>query len=283
MQSAIRIKSVSHSFREKKVLKGIDLEIKKGEIFGLLGPSGAGKTTLINIVTGQLNASEGVCQISGVDSSRLSGEQYKKIGVMMDHFGLYERMSCFDNLKFYNLLDGNNTSQIDDVLSRVGLLESKKVQVANLSKGMKNRLSFARAILRKPEVLFLDEPTSGLDPNTTKEIHKMILDEKKKGTTIFLTTHNMHEAETLCDHIALLNEGKIVEYGKPAELCRKYNHQKKYKIHLKSGKDIELSHEKGDIEKIIVYLQNEELETIHTDEPDLEMIFMTLTGGELNK
>lgn len=283
MQSAIRIKNVSHSFQEKSVLKGINLKIKKGEIFGLLGPSGAGKTTLINIVTGQLNASAGVCQINGVDSSALSGEQYKKIGVMMDHFGLYERMSCFDNLKFYDLLDGNKTSRIDYVLSQVGLLESKKVPVANLSKGMKNRLSFARAILRKPEILFLDEPTSGLDPNTTKEIHKMILDEKEKGTTIFLTTHNMHEAEKLCDNVALLNEGKIVEYGKPAELCRKYNNQKKYKLHLKSGEDVELSHEKDAVKKLIFYLQNEEVETIHTDEPDLEMIFMTLTGGELNK
>lgn len=283
MQSAIRIKNVSHSFQEKSVLKGINLEIKKGEIFGLLGPSGAGKTTLINIVTGQLNASAGVCQINGVDSSALSGEQYKKIGVMMDHFGLYERMSCFDNLKFYDLLDGNKTSRIDYVLSQVGLLESKKVPVANLSKGMKNRLSFARAILRKPEILFLDEPASGLDPNTTKEIHKMILDEKEKGTTIFLTTHNMHEAEKLCDNVALLNEGKIVEYGKPAELCRKYNNQKKYKLHLKSGEDVELSHEKDAVKKLIFYLQNEEVETIHTDEPDLEMIFMTLTGGELNK
>lgn len=283
MQKAIKINNVSHSFKDKVVLSGINLEIKKGEIFGLLGPSGAGKTTLINIVTGQLTASEGVCQISGVDSGKLLGEQYKKIGVMMDHFGLYERMTCFDNLKFYELLDGNRTSHIDYVLSRVGLLESKKVQVANLSKGMKNRLSFARAVLRKPEILFLDEPTSGLDPNTTKEIHKMILEEKEKGTTIFLTTHNMHEAEELCDNIALLNEGKIVEYGKPAELCRKYNKQKKYKLHLKSGEDIELSHEKDDIEKLIFYLKNEELETIHTDEPDLEMIFMTLTGGELNK
>ena len=181
------------------------------------------------------------------------------------------------------MLDGNKTSDIDYVLGQVGLLESKKVQVLNLSKGMKNRLSFARAVLRKPEILFLDEPTSGLDPNTTKEIHKMILEEKKKGTTIFLTTHNMQEAEKLCDNIALLNEGKIVEYGNPIELCRKYNNQKKYLLHLKSGVDIELSHKSEDIQKLIVYLENDELDTIHTNEPNLEMIFMTLTGGELNK
>ena len=283
MGNAIKIDNVSHSFKEKMVLRGIGLEIKKGEIFGLLGPSGAGKTTLINIVTGQLNASEGECQINGVASNKLSGEQYKKIGVMMDHFGLYERMSCYDNLKFYELLDGNRTSHIEYVLDQVGLLEAKKAQVANLSKGMKNRLSFARAVLRKPEILFLDEPTSGLDPNTTKEIHKMILEEKARGTTIFLTTHNMHEAEKLCDNIALLNEGKIVECGNPKELCRKYNNQKRYMLHLKSGEDIELNHEKTDIEKIVSYLQKDELETIHTMEPDLEMIFMTLTGGELNQ
>lgn len=279
--NAIEMKKVSHSFQEKAVLRGIDLEIKQGEIFGLLGPSGAGKTTLINIMTGQMKAAEGECQINGVNSNSLTGQQYKKIGVMMDHFGLYDRMSCFDNLRFYEMLDGNDTANIEQVLEKVGLLEAKKVAAANLSKGMKNRLSFARAILRKPEILFLDEPTSGLDPNTTEEIHKMILEEKKRGTTVFLTTHNMHEAEKLCDHIALLNEGRIVEYGKPVELCRKYNHQKKYRLHLKSGQDLELPHE--NIDKIIVYLQRDELETIHTTEPDLETIFMELTGGELNK
>lgn len=125
---------------------------------------------MINIITGQLNASEGECRVNGVDSKKLSGDQYKKIGVMMDHFGLYERMTCFDNLKFYEMLDGNSFSNIEPVLSKVGLLESKKEQVVNLSKGMKNRLSFARAVLRNPDILFLDEPTSGLDPNTTKEI-----------------------------------------------------------------------------------------------------------------
>lgn len=283
MSAQIEVKNLYHNFGSKNVLKGIELQIEKGEIFGLLGPSGAGKTTIINILTGQLNASAGECQINGVDSNKLSGEHHKKIGVMMDHFGLYERMTCFDNLRFYEMLDGNKCISIDSVLNKVGLLESKKVQVTNLSKGMKNRLSFARAILRSPEILFLDEPTSGLDPNTAKEIHTMILEEKKKGTTIFLTTHNMHEAEKLCDNVALLYEGRIVEYGKPKELCRKYNNQKKYKIHLKSGEDIELSHETDDIEKIVFYFQNNELETIHTTEPDLEMIFMALTGGELNK
>lgn len=283
MEKAIVINDINHSFNDKKVLENININIAEGEIFGLLGPSGAGKTTLINILTGQLKSSSGKCTIYGVDSAKMLGEDYKKIGIMMDNFGLYERMSCYDNLKFYQMLDGKNVKNIENILNEIGLLHAKRTLVMNLSKGMRNRLAFARAILRKPKILFLDEPTSGLDPTTVEAIHKMIYDEKKKGTTIFLTTHNMYEAEKLCDNIALLNEGNIVEYGNPQELCRKYNHQKKIKIHLKNGKDIEISQNKESAEQIKNYIENEELETIHSTEPNLETIFMELTGKEFNK
>ena len=287
MQNAIEICNVCHSFKETEVLKQINLSVKKGEIFGLLGPSGAGKTTLINIITGQLHPSEGKSIIQGVDSTLLSGDEYKKIGIMMDHFGLYERMSCYDNLKFYAKLDGNSNDEmkecINRILKEIALFEVKNRPVAKLSKGMKNRLSFARAILRRPDILFLDEPTCGLDPNTTEELHKRILEEKARGTTIFLTTHNMHEAQKLCDHVALLHEGIIVAYGNPSELCRKYNHQRRFLIHLKNGEDVELGHERDSADTIANYLKNDELETIHTTEPDLETIFMELTGGKLNQ
>lgn len=287
MQNAIEICNVCHSFKETEVLKQINLSVKKGEIFGLLGPSGAGKTTLINIITGQLHPSEGKSIIQGVDSALLSGAEYKKIGIMMDHFGLYERMNCYDNLKFYAKLDGNPNDEmkerINRILKEIALFEVKKRPVAKLSKGMKNRLSFARAILRKPDILFLDEPTCGLDPNTTEELHKRILEEKTRGTTIFLTTHNMHEAQKLCDHVALLHEGIIVAYGNPSELCRKYNHQRRFLIHLKNGEDVEIGHERDSADTIANYLKNDELETIHTTEPDLETIFMELTGGKLNQ
>ena len=283
MKKAIIINDINHFFNDKKVLENININIGEGEIFGLLGTSGAGKTTLINILTGQLKSSSGKCTIYGINSTNMSGEDYKKIGVMMDNFGLYERMSCYDNLKFYQMLDGKNVKNIETILNEVGLLHAKRTLVMNLSKGMRNRLAFARAILRKPKILFLDEPTSGLDPTTVEAIHKMIYDEKKKGTTIFLTTHNMYEAEKLCDNIALLNEGTIIEYGKPQEICRKYNHQKKFKIHLKNGKDIELLQNKESAEQIKKYMENEELETIHSTEPNLETIFMELTGKEFNK
>lgn len=283
MSVVIAAKDLCHCFGEKTVLNHVNLEIKQGEIFGLLGPSGAGKTTLINILTGQLRPVSGRSFLFQVDSGKLTGNDYQKIGIMMDSMGLYERMSCYDNLKFFRMLDGEKTTGIEAVLEQVGLLEAKKAMAMNLSKGMRNRLSFARALLRSPGLMFLDEPTSGLDPMTTEAIHELILKEKAKGTTIFLTTHNMYEAEKLCDNIALLNEGNIVEYGAPADICRRYNHQKKIQIHLKSGEDIELAHTKESGGRIAQYFENNEMETIHSTEPNLETVFMELTGKVFDK
>lgn len=278
MEAIIRLENISHSFGEKEVLKDINLEVKKGEIVGLLGPSGAGKTTLINIITGQLKPKAGTAFLGEKDTSKLKGSDYQKLGIMMDHLGLYERMNCYDNLKFFQMLDGKKACEIEDALERVGLLQAKKTVVSNLSKGMKNRLSFARALLRGPEILFLDEPTSGLDPATIEEIHKMILSEKEKGTTIFLTTHNMHEAEKLCDNIVLLNEGCVIEYGAPDAICRRYNHQKKINLYLTGGEKVSLDHTVESGKHILMYLENGQLETIHSTEPDLETIFVELTG-----
>ncbi|MBR4082653.1 MAG: ABC transporter ATP-binding protein [Lachnospiraceae bacterium] len=283
MSAEIEVKGLYHNFGKKNVLDGIELMIEKGEIFGLLGPSGAGKTTLINILTGQLTSTGGSASIMGKEVSALKGNDFRQIGIMMDHFGLYERMNCYDNLKFYEMLDGKSDMQIVDVLKHVGLEGARKTNVSDLSKGMRNRLSLARVLLRCPKIMFLDEPTSGLDPATTESIHELILQEKKKGTTIFLTTHNMHEAEKLCDHIALLNEGKIVEYGAPEEICRRYNHQKKLLLHLTDGRNMELSHDAA-VGKILAELfENGKVETIHSTEPNLETVFMELTGKGLDK
>lgn len=283
MSAEIMVKDLSHSFGKQRVLDGINLDMQTGEIFGLLGPSGAGKTTLINILTGQLVPTGGSAVILEKEASKLNGKDYLQIGIMMDNFGLYERMSCYDNLKFYEMIDGRNSGRIQEILQYVGLKDASKKRVGDLSKGMRNRLSFARVLLRSPKIMFLDEPTSGLDPMTIEAIHELILQEKEKGTTIFLTTHNMYEAEKLCDHIALLNEGKIVEAGPPQEICRRYNHQKKLQIHLKDGSDLELAHISASGGKIAKLFEEDAIETIHSTEPNLETVFMELTGKVFDK
>ncbi len=278
MAAIISAKALEHHFGEKKVLDHVNFEIAAGEVFGLLGPSGAGKTTLIKILTGQLRPTSGEAKVMETSSIKLSGENYRKIGIMMDNFGLYERLSCYDNLKFYTMLNGIETGQISEVLEKVGLQSASKTLVSHLSKGMRNRLLLARAILTNPQILFLDEPTSGLDPKTTEEIHKLMLEQRDKGTAIFLTTHNMAEAEKLCDNVALLNEGRIVEYGNPKEVCRKYNHQRKLLIHLTDGQDIVLPQDASCLEAVTGYVTEGTLETIHSTEPNLETVFMKLTG-----
>ena len=281
MNSAIVTDNITKSFGERKVLDGISFEVGKGEIFGLLGPSGAGKTTLIKILTGQLKAESGSSVINDKNSHRLKGSDYLSFGIMMDNFGLYERLSCFDNLKVFARLYKLGNDRIHKALEEVGLSKAEKTAASNLSKGMKSRLRLARALMTDPVILFLDEPTSGLDPATADEIQQMILAHKQSGKTIFLTTHNMAEAEKLCDNIALLNEGKIVEYGQPQEICRRYHHQKTLRLHLTDGSDMEIAHDTqaGDI--VSELLKNGRVETIHSAEPNLETVFMELTGKEL--
>lgn len=281
MEKIIEISQVTHRFGEKEVLKGITLPVDRGEIIGLLGPSGAGKTTLIKIITGQLKPTSGEVRLVGYDMSKPDKEVYYKIGMMMDGFGLYERLTCLDNLKLYADIYRVDRDRIREVLEWVGLFQERKCTVQKLSKGMRGRLMLARAVLQRPEILFLDEPTSGLDPATTRRIHDLILSMQKEGTTVFLTTHNMAEAEKLCKHVALLHEGSIVEYGEPEEINRRYNHMNKLKLRLYDGTAVELPNSAEAADKVYAYLLNGQIETIHSTEPDLEAVFMELTGRSL--
>ncbi len=282
MGDAVAAKNISHSFAAHQVLNDISFKVQNGEIFGLLGPSGAGKTTLIKILTGQLRQDDGYSEILGKDTKKLGEPEHKQIGAMMDNFGLYERLSVFDNLSFYADIYRVPRNTINDTLKSIGLYEARHTAVSKLSKGMKNRLSLARALMNKAKLLFLDEPTAGLDPVTTREIHYILAEQKKKGTTIFLTTHNMFEAESLCDNIALLSKGSIIEYGRPMEICQKYNRLNKLLITLKNGERVTL--ENGGASALLMkeYLEKNMIEAIHSTEPTLETVFIELTGKGLN-
>lgn len=277
----IVIRNISKSFNEKCVLDEVNLKIKEGEIFGLLGPSGAGKTTLIKILTGQLKPDRGEGMIFGKSCSRLDREDYKMIGMVLDNSGLYDRLSCYDNMLLPARIYGVDKKRIEELLKRVGLEDAAKKAVEKLSKGMRQRLVLARAMLHSPKLLFLDEPTSGLDPAVTQTIHELLQELKQEGTTIFLTTHNMDEAYRLCDHVALLNDGRIVEYGVPEELCRKYNTQNIITILCKDKSMVKLKNTRENADKIMGYFQDECVESIHSSEPNLETVFVELTGRRL--
>lgn len=279
----VTVRNLSHSFGENRVLQEVNFEIRKGEIFGLLGPSGAGKTTLIKILTGQLRQTGGYAELFGRDTEKLRPQEQAKIGIMMEHLGLYERLSVYDNLAFYADIHRVPRSRVDSLLKEAGLYEARRRAVLKLSKGMKSRLSLARALLSRMELLFLDEPTSGLDPVTAKEIHTILEEQKEKGTTIFLTTHNMFEAESLCDHVALLSEGRIIEYGRPAEVCRKYNHVNQLRITLRNGEQVLLSNGRDSAVPVKEYLEKNMIQAIHSTEPTLETVFIELTGKGLNE
>lgn len=275
---SIKVTNINQKFGDKTVLKDINLTLKKGEILGLLGPSGAGKTTLIKILTGQLTQTGGSAEVLGKDTRRLTSDIYTKMGTVLDNTGLYERLNCRDNLAVFAQIYRLPKQKIREILKDVGLLDAERRPVNKLSKGMRQRLVMARALMHNPEILFLDEPGSALDPSTAKEIHNLIRREQEKGATIFLTTHNMEEAAKLCDHVALLHEGEIVEYGNPEEICRKYNHQNRIKILLKNGDEVTLQNESNAAGKIQELFAAEQVNSIHSTEPNLETVFLELTG-----
>jgi len=272
----ITVEKITKRFGNKTALNQIQFNVDKGEIFGFLGPSGAGKTTLINILTGQLKADEGTTQLLGKDTKDLTPEDLARIGLVGDSSGYYEKLSLEKNLIVYAKIYGLPNSRVDEVLEQVGLLESKKTIAEKLSTGMRQRMFLARALLNRPELLFLDEPTSGLDPMTSKKIHRLLEELKAAGTTIFLTTHDMVEATELCDRISLLNQGDLVEIGTPRDIIQKYNKEKRVKVTF-------IDHS----EQVMAFedLKDQDMtqvELIHSMEPTLEDIFIQLTGEKLN-
>lgn len=279
--SRICMEHIRKSFGEKEVLKDINFQIEEGEIFGLLGPSGAGKTTIIKILTGQVKGFHGEADVFEKNVLKIGSEEYANMGMVMDNSGLYERLSCYDNLSIFAEVEGIPKKEVKAALEKVGLKDAGKLSADRLSKGMRQRLILARTLMKNPKILFLDEPTSGLDPATMEEIHKLILELKSRGTTVFLTTHNMMEASDLCDRIALLHQGEIIETGVPEEICRKHNTRQEVRILLKDGKEAVYLSGSEQAEEIADCFRKDMVESIHSTEPDLETVFIELTGEKL--
>ena len=283
MEYVIETRQLQMSFLGHKVLKGIDLTVKPGEIIGLIGPSGVGKTTLVNILTGQLLPTGGEAFVFGTDTKNLGDNEYSQMGMVFDIPGLFERLNCEQNLSVYADIHGTDKMRIPEVLDKVNLTEHAKTKAYKLSKGMRQRLIIARAILHSPKLLFLDEPTSGLDPLNTADVHKLILSLKDAGTTVFLTTHRMDEAMALCDRVAMLCGGILIENGAPDEICRKYDIENALNILLKSGERIVLPNKSESAEAVSDYLKSGQIASIHSSEPSLEDVFLAITKGGASK
>ena len=272
----IKVERVTKRFGDNIALNQISFSINEGEIFGFLGPSGSGKTTMINILTGQLQPNSGKTELLGKDSQKLLPSDFEELGLVGDTSGYYEKLSLYNNLLLFARLYGVSKSRIEEILKQVGLYDSKDTPAEKLSTGMRQRMLLARALINYPKVLFLDEPTSGLDPTTSKKIHKLLQELKERGTTIFLTTHDMNEATLLCDNLALLNKGDLIEQGSPSEIIQKYNTEKNVAVTYSDS-----------TKKVVRFedLQQEDYKkmmTIHSCEPTLEDIFIKLTGEKLD-
>lgn len=282
MEKVIEVKHLVKSFGNKVALKDVSFDINRGETFGFLGPSGSGKTTTIKILTAQLQQTSGDITIFGEALTKLKDPSYmKRIGILTDNSSLYERLTIYDNLALYCKLYDVDETGIDEVLETVNLLADKKTVVQKLSKGMKQRVTLARAILHKPDLLFLDEPTSALDPVNTLHIHAGLKKLNQEGTTIFLTTHDMQEAEKICDRVAILDQGEIKLLGTPQNLSRQFS-ESTITLSLKGNRSIVVNKDAKGAEQIYQFMKNNEVLSIHSDEPSLGDIFVKLTGRALS-
>lgn len=222
MNKAISIKNVKKVLGDREVLKGISFDVEKREIFGYLGPNGAGKTTTIRILLGLLQADSGSLSILGQDINL--SETRMKIGFVLDKDGLYDNMTAEENLKFYSRIYrlSEASVKLDKLLRMVNLDDRAKDKVGTYSRGMRQRLTLARAMVHDPEVLVMDEPTAGVDPSGQIEIRQIMLDIAHKGDkTIFLSSHNLDEVQRICNRIALIDRGEIKLYGELEDLRQK--------------------------------------------------------------
>lgn len=280
----LKVSKLSHHYPGKSGFSVTDIsfEISEGEILGFLGPSGSGKSTVQNLMIGLLKLQHGEVTYDGSHVSDLRKSFYNQIGVSFEQPNLYPLLTAEENLRYFAGLYTVPTIAPAELLLQVGLLESRHKKVRAFSKGMKQRLVFARALLNQPKYLFLDEPTSGLDPYTAARICEIILAQKAAGKVIFLTTHNMALADRLCDRVAFLDQGKIFAMDSPDRLKIQYGNRLVDITYSKDGiKMQEILDLDKESQKLSELIKNHRIHTIHSGEASLEDIFIAITGRGL--
>ncbi len=280
---AIKVSELSKTYGKNQVVKGISFDVCEGEIFGFLGPNGAGKTTTIRMMIGEIPGDSGEITILGYDIPRQLDETKKLVGVVPDYQNIYDRITVRQNLEFFAALNNIDNSRIDEVLAEVFLVEHQYKACKDLSRGLRQRSLIARALLHRPRVFFLDEPTSALAPHSAKLIRDLVFNLKKGGTTVFLTTHYMEEADSLCDRIAIMNKGEIVACGRPVELKSRFGRPTVLVTYLQNSqqcsRELALATD-ADRNNLAQLIRQHQISRMHTQEATLEEVFMNLTGGK---
>ena len=284
-RDAISAEELTYHYGELVAVDHISFNVAESEIMGFLGPNGAGKTTTFKMLTGQLKPKEGQAKLLDMDVTKRVERVQGEIGVCFEETNLYEQMSAIENLNLFARLFGLRSFDGYALLKRVGLAERENDKVETYSKGMKQRLMVARSIVNKPRVLFLDEPTAGLDPASSEAIRNIILEERARGAAVFLTTHDMLEADKLSDRVAFMNQGRIVALDTPHHLKQQYGKRAlKAKVSTDDGEleDREITLDKPETPDAVHELfAREKVVTIHSEEATLEDIFIILTGRGL--
>lgn len=268
-------------------VSGLDFAIRRGEIFGFLGPSGAGKSTTQKILIGLLKDYTGSITVLDRDLKSWGADYYERVGVSFEMPSHYQKLTALENLNFFRSLYSTTTEDPRELLKMVGLESEADTRVGRFSKGMQTRLTFVRALLHRPQLIFLDEPTAGLDPVNARNIKDMALDLKREGRTIFLTTHDMNLADQLCDRVVFIVDGQIALVDSPRELKIRRGKRKVRVEYREDGASGSLSRREfsldglGKDREFLALLRDSEIETLHTEEATLEDVFIKTTGRRL--
>jgi fluoroquinolone transport system ATP-binding protein len=282
----IEVEDLSYRYprASEEAVTSLSFSVAKGEILGFLGPSGAGKSTTQKILTGLLPDYTGSVRVLGREGRSWRRSDYARIGISFELPNHYLKLTGRENLMFFRALYPGVTADPMEVLEQVGLAADADKRVGEYSKGMRNRLNLARSLLHHPELLFLDEPTSGLDPRTSRLIRDLILQRRKSGATVFLTTHDMDAAEELCDRVAFLAGGSIRMIDSPRALRLRYGRRV---VRVELDRDGQIDSREYPLEGLgengdfLATIRRKDLQTIHSQETSLAEIFIMVTGQRL--
>ncbi len=280
--------SFTYPKQQHPAVHGLEFTVAEGEIFGFLGPSGAGKSTTQKILIKLLKGYEGAIQVFGRDLQQWGSDYYEQIGVSFELPNHYQKLTALENLELFRKLYRGPCEDPLELLERVDLAGAAHTRVGQFSKGMQMRLSFVRALLHRPRLLFLDEPTSGLDPVNARRVKTIIRELQQRGTTIFLTTHDMHVADELCDRVAFMIDGTLALIDTPRALKLQYG-QATVQVEARLPETNQRTQHSfplaglGENPDFLAVLRKQTVETIHTQEATLEEIFVQVTGRSLHE